>query len=420
MPNPFIKPLNKADKVSQNYQVYKPNSELFNSPEYKQLAEANPYANVNYRKSWGQSLLSMFGFRTNYDNYLESMATQAKEYENNLLLKQKDEEFDSPLAQVQRLAQAGLNPDLSDSISPGESAQMRDDGNPPVPPEGDIDQVANFAGFTLSALQTAFGFAGQAAGLSGLLTDNRNKKLQSIVSEDNLMKDAILNILPATGESIDRQQLSGRLRLAYGSRIKKRYIDDFVKRAGLFADGLSLSRSEFEKRFGRASDRKNYFRTAYGSDYSEVDEVMRAVSKELSDLALKATTASQYTSISQSEADQATAKNKLFYEQNVRPTELSNAKEFAENRDPATLAKNETTQSNVQTGIMRNTKAQSDFEAAMRHTPTQIIKKLNELADKGNAFASIALGIISLAYMKGLPSFSLNTGSPNKVYQFAE
>ena len=146
-------------KTAQNYNVYSPNVDKF-SPSYQGLAESNPYANAIYRQSKWQKILEGLGFRTNKDAYLESMNLQAREYENQLLQKQYNESYDSPLAQAEREAAAGLNPDLTGNIDSGSSSPMVDDGNPPISPEADdYNFLSTFASSCLDGLQAAFGMA---------------------------------------------------------------------------------------------------------------------------------------------------------------------------------------------------------------------------------------------------------------------
>lgn len=80
--------------------------------EYDQLFANNPYRNLTYNKSWFQSFLSALGFRTDYDRWREDAQVNANEYDAGIFSQIQQNQFNSPVAQADRMRQAGMNSDL--------------------------------------------------------------------------------------------------------------------------------------------------------------------------------------------------------------------------------------------------------------------------------------------------------------------
>lgn len=417
--DPFTKPLNSADKVSKLYAVYSPDTSKFHG-KYVDLAESNPYANVNYRKSWGQALLGALGFRTNYDNYLEGMRLQAQEYENNLLLKQHDEDYNSPLEQVKREQAAGLNPDLTGNIDSGEAAPMRDDGNPPVMPESDFDNVINFASSVVQGVHMAFSLASGVTSLSSQILDNRSKRLNQIGQEDTLAFNALMNVLPPeSGEDLNYNQLYARFKRAYGHSFKRRYFPEFVNRALAFKDNLAFRDKEFAAKNSMSGSRSSYFGRVSSPSYSSEDNVMREVSSVLSKLAYDTSIMNEEVAQKRLAAEDVRLGNDIAYQQNVRPEQMANELEYAKGVDGSKLAKNEMANSDLDVGIKRNAKDESDYLRLLRSSYKSLLQKLDKLEEKGNWFAPYAKLAISALIMGNLPStpVTINTGSRTNVFQ---
>lgn len=158
----FIFPLGLASVLSRRnksttHQAYSP-GEMPEGVDVRQWS-ANPYANFDYKHTWWQKLLEGLGFRTNYDQYKESMAVNAREYEAQLAEKAHNEEYDSPLAQSQRYREAGINPDINGDVSAGSSSPMEPDPNAPIQPNADVDSIGQFANIVLGLFSTAVGLS---------------------------------------------------------------------------------------------------------------------------------------------------------------------------------------------------------------------------------------------------------------------
>lgn len=408
---------NKKNTLSHN--VYEPDLSK-HGQAYQELAANNPYSNVNYRKSWMQKVLSGLGFRTNYDAYLEGMNLQAQEYDNALLQKEYDEQYNSPLAQAQREREAGLNPNLTGNVSSGEASPLQDDGNPPVAPVADdLQTVTQFASSVIDGVQAAFSLASGVTDLRGKMLDNRAKQLGQIGQEDKLAFDALLNVLPANSdEPLNYNQLYSQFRKAYGGHIKKRYFPSFVNRALAFQNGLAFQDVKYRTSNSRAGSRKEFYVKTSGQDYSEENGAMRAVSSVLSDLSLAVFEATSHATIKGSKASEAKSQNDIKYEEDVRPVLMANEKTYNENLDPAKLAKNDMATSDEQLAILRNERLQSDLNKAMHNAYRSMFQKLDKLEDNGSWYAPYLKLAISAFLLGNTPSMpiSINTGS--RTYNF--
>lgn len=112
---------------------------------------SNPYAQFDYNHSWWQKIWEGLGFRSKFDEYRDSMAANAREYEAQLAEKAHNEQYDSPVEQNARLRAAGINPDLAGETSSGSSSPMEPDPNAPIAP-GSHDPVSVVKGFADSVM----------------------------------------------------------------------------------------------------------------------------------------------------------------------------------------------------------------------------------------------------------------------------
>lgn len=375
---------------------------------YRQLAEQNPYANVTYRQSGWQQFLERLGFRTNYDKYMESMALQAKEYDNQLLQKEYNEAYDSPVEQAQREKLAGLNPNLTGNVGPGESQKPIDDGNPPIAPESDFEMVNQFASSVLSGLQAAFGLYGTIQGITSTALDNQAKKLSNTSSLTSLAQDAVLNLLPevySDQSGVDWlavESLYPKLKNTYGNLMSKRQFKKFVKLTTEFQYGLNSRAKEFKTRNQRSDDRQQFYRRVSGAEgYSEVDEVMRGISGIYSDLANKLFK-------ERTEADRLKALNDQDFQTMVVPQQNQNAKEYAEGYTGAERAANEKAMAGESLLSAQNSNKMSTWQLELRSGYKRIMDFLDEKSRNGNVFASIAQLAVSGLLLGNLTFPSLN------------
>lgn len=301
------------NQVSRNFGVYPTpsvnvhQSDLSKFGKYSDLAAANPYANVDYRQSIWQKLLSNLGFRTDYDSYLESMSLNAKEYEASLLEKKHNEEYDSAASQAERLRQAGLNPDLQ-NVDAGGSSGMEPDPSLPAQPGNDQGLITNIAGTLVSSVETLFGLAESGFGLASLAQDIESKRLANDKSRMENTLEAFLGAsLPDDynqGSNSDGTKWhwrfgwnkDSRLYSLLGSRARK-----YARGVNLYRESLLGQEAEAEHRAGRAANRSLFARLRGKSTYSELNDVLDAFEGTLGDLATIQETTRQEADIKKSQ-----------------------------------------------------------------------------------------------------------------------
>lgn len=97
--------------------------------DYDALFANNPYRNLTYNKSAWQTLVGMLGFRTDYDRWKEDAQVNANEYDAGIYSMMQQNNYDSPIAQADRMRQAGMNPDLLGTGDVAESNAPTEDPN---------------------------------------------------------------------------------------------------------------------------------------------------------------------------------------------------------------------------------------------------------------------------------------------------
>lgn len=379
--------------TSNNHQVFQPTQGL--PKRYQQLSDANPYANVNYRQSWIQKLLSGLGFRTNYDAYLEGMNLQAQEYDNQVLQKQLDEEYNSPLQQALREQAAGLNPNLTGNVSSGEASPIQDDGNPPVPPVADdLQVVQSFASGVLNAVQAAFGLYGNIQSVKQLKINNESSMM-------NLVKSAWSMIIPDIYENrndlesgrIDINNYYNSLKKHFGNTMSKKQFDSFVNRVNSFANSAEGWKMVYDTQTSKAKARKSMFQEISDPDsYSEWDDVMSTVGDVMGSLAF--------------DVQKRSLQNDKYYQENVRPEELQNKEFYEEALDPTVRAKLDSNPDEL--SITHNQKEMSDYQNKLRDSFRTLMNKLDSLESKGNKVAPIVKAVLSVWLMGMMPSISVS------------
>lgn len=385
-----------AKKMSKNpttHTVFSPDLDK-HGEAYQDLASNNPYSDVEYRQSWIQKMLEKLGFRTNKDAYLESMALQAKEYDNAILQKEYDENYNSPLQQAFRESLAGLNPALQGDISAGEASPLRDDGNPLVAPVADdLQIVQGFASAVLSSVQTAFGLYGDLQSLRGLKLDNQAKRVANESNTMSLVKEAYKMIIPDIYEN--RNSLSdgyvnvdnyyNSLHRQFGNSMSRKQFKRFVDRVNAFANSAEGWNMLYSVQDSKAKNRKSLFKEIADPDqYSEWDDVMFAVSDEIASLPF--------------DIWKKKSENDKRYETDVRPEELTNKEAYEQAFDPTTAAKIASNPADL--SLKRNQVEMSNYQLSLRDSFRGIMSKLSKLEDKGNTAASIVKAIISISILK--------------------
>lgn len=395
----------RIDSSSKTYNVYNPDLSV-HGQAYQDLAANNPYANVTYRQSWIQKVLQSLGFRTNKDSYLESMALQAQEYDNQLLQKEYNEKYDSANAQVARERAAGINPDLAGNVSAGDAAEPVDDGNPPVAPVADdLNMVQTFASGVLNAVQAAFGLYGQIQSIDQLKIQNENSMM-------SLVKSAWSMIIPDWYEHrnnsdgrIDVNNYWKSLHQHFGNTMSKKQFSNFVNRVNAFANSAEGWKMVYDTQNNKAKARKSMFSEFAGEGYSEWDDIMSDIGDELGNLAF--------------EINKKSLENDKKYQEDVRPEELQNKEFYEQALDPTVQAKldsnpNDLTISNAQAKMSGLSVEQAEYSKMLRGSFESIMKKLEKAENKGNKKAALVKAVLSvwlMGLMPQLPSISRSSRS---------
>lgn len=353
------------------------------STTIQDLQKANPYKNVDYRRSGWQNFITSLGFRTNADAYQESLSLQSKEYDAALAEKSYNEEYDSAAAQTQRERDAGLNPDLTGNIDSGSSSALKDDGNPAIAPESDASSVGNFASVILSGVQMAFGLASGAMSAIGSFQNIRSKSL----ANDAAFLDNAFSALPMVSDAVDLNvkdspdgvavsNFNRALRSILGVRGARRYTSAVTS----LASSLQGQESEFGLRSKRAGSRSDYYNITSGSNYSEFDDCMKEIRSELSDL---------FFSIQKKGAESQRA-------------ELVYNKEYYQGHDGAQMAAEDLEQNKGRTSLMHQEYQSGELKAQFRQSLSKMMSKLDNMANNGNSFANYLSMVLSVVGMKFL------------------
>lgn len=161
---------------------------------------SNPYANFDYRHTWWQRLWEGLGFRSKFDEYRDSMALNAREYDAQLAEKAHNEQYDSALEQVERQRQAGLNPDLAGNVDAGSSSGLEPDPNAPISPGYNDPEpvIRGFANTVMGIFTTAFGFAKDALSLQQIKNSVDAGNIDNTLSLFNLGYKTAVSYIPST------------------------------------------------------------------------------------------------------------------------------------------------------------------------------------------------------------------------------
>ena len=168
---------------------------------YQPLIDANPYRNAGYQVRPWQQFLSWLGFRTQADAWKENMAVQANEYDQAIIQKAYDEDYNDAFSQIARMRAAGLNPDLDpSSVSPGESAPLGEDPSTPMLSTGQEGQLLSFAEGIMNIASTAIGLVGSVQGVSRNALQNSLLATEGETAISDLAQRMAPYFIPETDE----------------------------------------------------------------------------------------------------------------------------------------------------------------------------------------------------------------------------
>lgn len=263
-------------------------------PRLRQLYEANPYRNAEYTVSPWNQFLSWLGFRTSADAWKENMAIQASEYDSQVAQMDFQNDYNSPVAQSERMSLAGLNPNLNggQSIDPGNSKGLPEDTSLPMVSTGDDAQIMNIANSCLSAFSTAVGIVGSIQGITRNRLDNTMQSIQNEGALASLVQDVAGSFLPDSPDPAgmvndfdwksqalkSAQRFAGKL----PKKLQPKFID-YVQQYWESAVGQSKSYDDFTK---RVNSRRGYYLESQ-TNYDEFDDVLKIIAEPLAELAEK-------------------------------------------------------------------------------------------------------------------------------------
>lgn len=304
------------------------NSQAY-SGDYGDLRSADPYASYSYQMGPWESFLRSFGFRTKYDQFAESMNLQSQEYQAGISEKEYNEVYDSPAAQAQRMREAGQNPDLVGTSGVEASSPLRDDGNPlgSIPDADLASSPQMFADFVLSGVSAAVGLASNLQNLKSLKLANEGAEISNSGNIVELALDTLGNFLPVPQDlDYNPNAFSDAMYSSYeyirdkykGSMSRKSY-KKFMKAVDGLWSSAPREASAYKEWSERISNRKQFFRDSSSSLYSEFDDVLLDISKELNSFSDQAYKIMSENQVFESELRSVQVRNQMEYEQGINP-----------------------------------------------------------------------------------------------------
>lgn len=250
----------------------------------------NPYGSTVVKNPFGappqvfsdihQNPTGAFGTWSKQDQALFNTSMAEAQWLAELSLMDYQNEYNTPVAQAQRMREAGLNPDLLGVEQGGTSA----DGSAPgaVAPEGSnpLDIAGNIFSIFSTAVSVANGlmsFKSASEAVNSQVIDNVNKVdgfatsfLVDQLSPDSFSSDGQL-LDDKKFDIISNSRSWAQKRYGFNSRMSKRFEDSVLRK---------IESPDFTKQFYETMNKSEEFRQDYlskttGDLYSQADETMR-------------------------------------------------------------------------------------------------------------------------------------------------
>lgn len=361
--------------------------------------ESNPYANFDYRHTWWQKLWEGLGFRSRFDEYRDSMALNAREYDAQLAEKAHNEEYDSPLAQVQRQRAAGLNPDLNGSVDSGSFSPMEPDPNGPIDP-GYNDPVAivqGFANTVMSAFTGSIGLAKDALSLFQMRNDVESGNLSNSASIVDYAMNVARQFIPEAypeGNPNWVNQASDEAFDVGSIVLNKRQQKQFRRALSAFYQSAPTQAEQWKAWNASQTGKLDYFKRTSSEFFGDgTDEVLRVITDNLMKV-----------------------EDKIFKQGlDVRSQELENTGEYLQSFDPSLQGQveNITNQRNIESG---------KIDYYLNEALSSIVEDLRDKSEsgkKGHGFAQVALLVFSVLRMMNFSKTSgISNGKPVNTTSF--
>lgn len=353
---------------------------------------SNPYAQFDYNHSWWQKIWEGLGFRSKFDEYRDSMALNAREYEAQLAEKAHNEEYDSPVEQNARLRAAGINPDLAGETSSGSSSPMEPDPNAPISPgyNDPVSIVQGFGNTMMTAFTSAIGLANSFVGMLGNIEDLHSKNL---ANHDVVVRDAmdfVLRNIPSTYSPNDGENTNvfangyfSDLADSYleSGMFNKKYSKLFKKNVDNFVNSAPASAEAYKDWYDQMNNRFQYAKLHTQGDFLGNDSVLFDFIKPIA-------RANHEFEVLMSKNQEKSAQNEQQYLNEI---------------DPQTMAENE----NVSA---RASIESHDIDRILNGAVDDILSNLEHTAKsgkRGSDLASIALLVLSVLRMT---NFNFSSG----------
>lgn len=340
---------------------------------YGDLVNANPWSNLDYKQSGWQKFLGAIGFRTGYDVAKENQQFQYNEYLSNIQAMATENEYNSPQSQVDRMRQAGMNPDLQGTGDVAGSAGLPEDTNNVLPNQEDsFSQLGNVV---MSGISLAFGLAKDIGALKSIGLQNQAGELSNASSLEDLATKLVINStsmnMPTTQEEYDNMVNSNSEYVLEGYKpyLSKRQFNLLSRQFKQRWSSLPANLEQYNEWSERMKSRQSAFMTASSSLYDDSDEILFEVSKILNE-----------------SLDNARKQGAMNEESRAvnEGLALANEGEYMANIDPSLQAQAENASNE---SIRQNQQMEADLQSVF----AEIVSMLRDKADHGSKFASIAL-----------------------------
>lgn len=338
---------------------------------YKDVFNANPYNNYTYQPSLFDKIFSFLGLRTFGDQYREDMASRSREYISQLVNQFREEEYNDPSSQANRLRNAGINPNLSGDVSSNTASENVESSDSPLSPDNGFNQYQDF----VTGLFTIFG------SLIGYSKDFNEIKAGKIAVQNadvdyayNVLSNSLnsLLMLASPDEFKDRNSnILNLYRLDDSFFHSKKASKDFNHALNF---GLNSIKGINETWKSLTENERNKYEFSRYYGFNNQFDSINNLSDVLKDL-MNATLDAEYSY-------QLYRNKKYHYDEKVVDSNYSNDIPELAARSSAAEYKSST--------------ARSIQDIDLQSVKRKLIKKLSVKADQGNDLASIAILLLSL------------------------
>lgn len=132
MPTPVTN--TRKQQLVENYEKSKANPTAVNpyiGTRFEQIYDQNPYKESLRDKTWIDELVSGLGFQSGYDIYEMQRKQAYNEYNAQIAQLASEEKYNEPIAQVDRMKAAGINPDIKGGVQANDASEFAQEQTSP-------------------------------------------------------------------------------------------------------------------------------------------------------------------------------------------------------------------------------------------------------------------------------------------------